>query len=271
MEDLTKILKQIQQEMTEQKHQFKVLEDNITKKINTNINEKFQNLQIKYDKLEEKVEVQESRIDAIEKEIRKRNLVFFGVEENESNYWDLEKTVLTVINEKMKVKCSNQEITSVWRKGKKGERTRPVIVSFNTLSKKIEVIKKKKLLEGSDIYMKEDFPLKVIQKRKELQGELKHLRDQGKVAFLKYDKIIIKEDNNGHPNRNHKRTLSLSPNENNHIKNNTHIQSHKKNKRDISTFFRTTKKDASAAQTQTESLNTREIPETNYSKETSST
>ncbi|CAB3251771.1 unnamed protein product [Arctia plantaginis] len=146
---------------------------------------------------------------------------------------------------------------------------RPVIVSFNTLSKKIEVIKKKKLLQDSGIYMTEDFPLKVIQKRKELQEELKQLLDQGKSAYLKYDKIIIKEENNGHLNRNHKRTLSQSPNENNQTKNNANIHSHKKNKRDISTYFRS-KKDAPAPQEkQTVLLNIKEISESNNSKETS--
>lgn len=268
MEDFTKILKQIQQEMSEQKHQFKVIEENITKNINANINEKFQNLEIRNDKLEKKIEDQEKRIDATEKEIRKKNLVFFGLQENEKNYWDLEKTVLTVINEKIDVKCSNQEISSVWRKGKKGEKIRPVIVSFNSLSKKIEILKKKKLLRDSDIYVKEDFPLKIIQKRKELQEELNQLLEQGKIAYLKYDKIIIKEEKDGYMNRNQKRSLSLSPNENNQTKNKTNIQFHKKNKRDISTFFRP-KRDAPPPQEkQSMPLNNNQTSNKNHLMET---
>lgn len=235
MEDITNLLKQIQLEMAEQKQQFKILEENITKNINTNINEKFQNLEIKNEQLEKKIEEQERRIDTIKREIRKKKLVFFGIQENEKNYWDLEKEVLEIINGKMNVGCTNQDISSIWRKGKKGENTRPIIVSFNSLSKKIEVIKKKKSLQQFNIYLSEDFPFKIIQKRKELREELKQLLEQGKEAYLKYDKIIIKEENNG--NRRQKRLLSQSPKEDNQKNNKSNIQSHKKNKTDISTFF----------------------------------
>lgn len=260
MEDITNLLKQIQLEMSEQKQQFKIIEENITKNINTNINEKFQNLESKNEQLEKKIVDQERRIDAVEKEIRKKNLVFFGIQENEKSYWELEKTMLTVINEKMNVGCLTQEISSVWRIGKKGERTRPIIVSFNSLGKKIEVIKKKKLLQQFDIYVSEDFPIKIIQKRRELRVELKQLLDQGKEAYLKYDKIIIKEDSNGILRQ--KRLLSQSPKENNQKKNKSITQSNKKNKTDISTFFMS-KRDAPP-------LQINRTPNQHHSTETSS-
>lgn len=51
--------------------------------------------------------------------------------------------------------------------------------------------RKKKTLENSSTYIKEDYPLKVLLKRKELQEELKQEREKGKNVALRYDKIIV--------------------------------------------------------------------------------
>lgn len=64
------------------------------------------------------------------------------------------------------------------------------------------------------MYLKEDFPPSVLQKRKELQEELERERQAGKRVVLRYDKIVeLKKrepQNYTHTERN-KRPMSISP------------------------------------------------------------
>lgn len=66
----------------------------------------------------------------------------------------------------------------------------------------------------SPYYIKEDYPLEVLNKRKELLVQLQEERKAGNRAFLKYDKLIVlpkKSIENTHTNTSSKRTLSQSP------------------------------------------------------------
>lgn len=49
------------------------------------------------------------------------------------------------------------------------------------------------MLPGN-IYVKEDFSKEVLEKRKELIPQLMEARNNGRVAFIKYDKLVIKEN-----------------------------------------------------------------------------
>lgn len=69
--------------------------------------------------------------------------------------------------------------------------------------------------------MKEDYPKYVIEKRKELQEQLKIERGKGNTAILRYDKIIITKNHN-------ERKLPSSPNNNKFPKQDKHTQAIKK-------------------------------------------
>lgn len=210
MDEITKMLKKIQADMTSQ-DQLKQMEKNI----NDNINEKFQIIEQKHTEIEKKLETQENRIDIIEREIRKKNLVFFGITESETNYYELLSLVRRMINENMNIECNNYDISCVRRLGRKSDRTRPVVISFQTMEMKIKIMKNKKSLEGTDWYIKEDYPPKILQKRKELQVEVTKQREQGLKAVIKYDKIVILKDNTSSDKNeikgNNKRRLSETP------------------------------------------------------------
>ncbi|KAA5655358.1 hypothetical protein F3G64_35045, partial [Pseudomonas aeruginosa] len=69
---------------------------------------------------------------------------------------------------------------------------------------KIKIFKQKRALQDTGYYMKEDYPKQVLEKRKQLQEQLKIEREKGNMAFLKYDKLVI-------PKQTSKRKLSPSP------------------------------------------------------------
>ncbi|XP_045783435.1 uncharacterized protein LOC123879653 [Maniola jurtina] len=229
MEDIKRLLKAIQNDINETKDSVKNSETTLLKKID----EKFDHVQEQLQALEITVQTQERRLDFLEKQIRTRNIIIFGVEEKERSYQDLLKIILEIFNLNMKVNCTASEIEFMGRKGKKSSKTRPVMITLTTLGKKIEILKNKKLLEKTNYYIKEDYPPKVLEIRKELQEKVKVEKEKGNIAYIKYDKLIIlpqKENREQGKSRN-KRNLSITPpdKQNKHTKktsegNPTHLQ-----------------------------------------------
>lgn len=208
------MLLNMQEEMRQQKVEMLNMKEDIKNNINSNINEKFKSLENKNLLLEQKLETQIKITDNFERSNRRKNLLFFGVEETEKSYHDLENKLLDIINNKLNINCDETGIEFAKRLGKKSEKVRPIVVTLLTMGLKIQIQKNKKSLNGTLYYIKEDFPLEVLNKRKELQIELEKEKAQGKKAFLKYDKlVIIDKDAQAvqHQISNKKRILSESP------------------------------------------------------------
>lgn len=224
MEDIVQLLKIIQSDINETKNSVINSEINLLKKLD----DKFNEAQIKLSILESKTQEQENRIDYLEKQIRSRNIVIFGVEETEKTYEELRKIVLDIFNTKMKISCTSLEIEFVRRKGKKCEKTRPIIITLTTFGRKIEALRHRKLVEKYNYYIKEDYPPKVLMKRKQLQEQIKKERENGNKTFIKYDKLIIipKKDNQLQEKSRNKPNLSTSSPVSQNINkgNKTHLQ-----------------------------------------------
>ncbi|KAF9415091.1 hypothetical protein HW555_007181 [Spodoptera exigua] len=112
------------------------------------------------------------------------------IPEKENNYEDLLKSILDIINTTMRIACPKWEIETVTRLGKYKNKTRPVVVTTTTTSRKLEILKQKKRLENTGIYIKEDYTPAVLIKRQELQEELQRRRTSGEKVMLRYDKIV---------------------------------------------------------------------------------
>ncbi|KAF9408302.1 hypothetical protein HW555_011971 [Spodoptera exigua] len=174
----------------EEKQVMKDMEENIKEAINKNIDEKFDRIETKTIELEKKIEEQQKTIQFLDKQVRRKNIVFFGVPESEINYESLLNYILDIINKKMNIVCPKWEIEAVIRLGKNKDKIRPVIVTTTTVSRKLQLLKNKKTLENTGIYIKEDFSPAVLQKRRELQDELQKKRSSGEKVMLRYDKIV---------------------------------------------------------------------------------
>lgn len=220
MDELTALIKNLQNKFDEQTKEIRDMKQSIPQIINNNIDTKFANLELKYNSLEKTVEEQGRRIQQLERITRKKNLIFFGIEENERGYNDLQEIILVIINQTMKIKCNKENIEEVRRIGKKQDdgKIRPTVVTLNTVGFKIDLLKNKKTLNNSPYYIKEDFPPEILEERKKLTTQLLEERNKGKKAFLKYNKlIVIPEDKQNHQyhttttRNNSKRNLSKSP------------------------------------------------------------
>lgn len=191
MEDILKVLMLIKSDITETKNSIQILIQNSETNLSNKFDEKFDGVQKKLNTLEITVQAQENRLDFLEKQIRSRNILIFGVHETEHCCEELTKLVLEIFNVKMKINCSNLEIEYIRRIGKRNDKPRPIIVTFTTLGRKIEVIKHKNLLQKYGWYLKHDYPPKVLEKRKVLQERAREEREKGHKVYIKYDKLII--------------------------------------------------------------------------------
>lgn len=208
MEEVLKALNKIQKELDEQKVTIKESAKNVTEQVTQNITQIFQEkisvLEEKQEKLNHLVENQEKRIYFMEKQLRQRNIVFFGIDEEETSYDTLENLFIKWAKKYLLTELLYNDIQEIKRLGKRGDRPRPTVVTFTSLGLKIKIFKQKKALENTQYYMKEDYPNYVLEKRKALQEQLKTERAKGNIAILKYDKLVIIKNNN-------KRTLPISP------------------------------------------------------------
>lgn len=227
MEEVMNALKKIQRELDDQKTTIRESAKNVTEQVTLNINkmleEKFFIWEEKHEKLKELVENQEKRIYFLEKQARQRNVIFFGIEETESSYENLEINIIKWIEQYLSITLTYIDIQEARRLGKKGDRPRPIAVTFSTLGIKIKILKQKQVLKDTNYYIQADYPKHVLEKRKELKEQMKLEREKGNTATLKYDKLIITESMN-------KRKLSLSPENSTVPKLDKTTQANKKNK-----------------------------------------
>lgn len=201
----------MQQDIKQQKHDMLEMKEDIKSTIITSLNEKFNNLELKNELLEKKIEDQTNKINNLERQLRRKNLVLFGVEESEKSYDELEKIVINIINTYIKISCDTSNIEAVRRLGKKGEKVRPIVITFNTLGFKLKIQKNKRFLQNTSYYLKEDYPFEILIKRKELQIQLQEEKDAGNNAFIKYDKLIVMNNQQPQNKQSNKRNLSESP------------------------------------------------------------
>lgn len=178
---------------------FKLELDNQTKEITSKLTEKFdeklQPIVEENKKLKSEINYLEKKVAWLEKDKKRNNIIIFGVEESEKSNNELIAKVTSEIN-KLQVKLSKHEINSAYRIGKEvanSEKSRPIVVTLVNTWKRNEILNNKK--RSKDIYISEDFPKDVLEKRRKLQAQMHEERNKGNFAYIKYDKLIIKNKN----------------------------------------------------------------------------
>lgn len=73
-----------------------------------------------------------------------------------------------------------------------GGRPRPIVARFLRFKDKVAVLERAKKLKGTNIFINEDFTEAVRQKRRDLLPALRAAREKGKIAYLRYGKLITR-------------------------------------------------------------------------------
>jgi hypothetical protein len=188
--------------------QTKAITENIRTELANMIDEKLKPVIEENKQL--KIEIENIKAK-MEKETRRNNLVLHGLPEKETDNVELLELVVETLNtlsENAGIdNWDKWEISGVRRLGKKGGKSiRPVLISVTLLWRKILILKNKKKFP-KDIYATEDYPKEILDKRRGLKSQLEEERKKGKIAYILYDKLVVKEP----INEKRKRSPSGSP------------------------------------------------------------
>lgn len=189
-----------------------------TNAVNQNINRQLQPLIKDMITTRAQLNVHDLKHKICEKERVKKNVIVFGLKEQEhESSKDLQNKLIQIVTRHLRVDFIERDVDYITRIGKKKEpfstpsHARPVLVRLVSMNKKLEILKNKNRLRRSslpDVRIEEDFPPEVREKRKALLQEVEEHRRQGKIAYIKYDQIVVKEKTEEF-NENKKRKLLL--------------------------------------------------------------
>lgn len=120
--------------------------DEIKKELEVKVDQIKDKLEENWNKTIEKIETCERKNAVLEREIRRNNLVVHGLEEIKNDtYFELEKQILSLVKEEVKVDIKEEEIDFVRRIGKRAEgKIRPVLFALTTYRKKVMILKNNK-------------------------------------------------------------------------------------------------------------------------------
>ncbi|XP_047540926.1 uncharacterized protein LOC125073888 [Vanessa atalanta] len=145
--------------------------------------------------LKSEINILNKKINTLENVIKKNNIVIHGFEENETSYNQLFKNI-TYLLQQLDVNIDDNDISKLYRIGKlTSEKTRPIIITLATYNKKMEILKNKNKMPQPS-YITEDFTKETLQKRKELQNELRLQRERGNYVYIKNNKVVVKQRGN---------------------------------------------------------------------------
>lgn len=139
-------------------------------------------LQTENDQLYDKVSALEDKLDSLENQSRRNNLLFYGLPTVSGETWDeCEAKVMHVINSMLGI--SKVSIERAHRVGT------AIIAKFSSYKDRELVLSKCKQLKGTAVSVSEDVSAMVRSKQKGLVPLKRELQKQGKKARIRFDKL----------------------------------------------------------------------------------
>jgi hypothetical protein len=150
-------------------------------------------LETRFTTLEHENKLLHSKLSYLEDYDRRSNLKFEGlVESKYESSAELYDALYTLFQNNMKIDNSREiKFERAHRLGKKGPKSRPVIVRFNCYQDRENVWSCRFELQGSGIFVREDFSKSMEKARKILFSYAKAAKINGVQHILKGDKLII--------------------------------------------------------------------------------
>ncbi|KAK4881105.1 hypothetical protein RN001_004424 [Aquatica leii] len=137
------------------------------------------------EKLKVRVRNLEAKFEEQNRDKKKLNIVIKGIQVQDAL---VREKVEEVLQEKISVK---PEIREVFRVGKV-EASKIIVVTIETWQNKIEIIKKKKTLKGTNIRIENDLTVKEREIQTYIKAFAEKARNEGKRAkIVRYQKLIV--------------------------------------------------------------------------------
>ena len=133
------------------------------------------------------------RIDAIEKELRSRNVVIYGMDSKHmENKYDTIYRLMEILINQLNMRIDEEVIDNCFWLGRRKGR-RPLLVKFTRGYIRDEVLNRSRLLKGSRIWVEQDYDFGTIKTRRDLLPYLREARRNGKRATLRGNKLKLEK------------------------------------------------------------------------------
>lgn len=143
------------------------------------------------------------KVSKQEEQSRRSNMLMFGVKDDKGETWeDTEKKVRDTLSDTLGMEGVHELSMERCHRlpSKKRGKPRPVIVKFSFYKEKERVMNfaKAKLRDSrSELRVSEDFTPRVRDARHNLVERMLNFRQEGKTAFLKFDKLVVRDPPSG--------------------------------------------------------------------------
>lgn len=133
-----------------------------------------------------------SRVESLEKNRRKNNIVLFGLKTDENR--NASEFVAQKLGDLLQISVTKNEINNVYRVPSKNSDINPIIVEFVNFNKKLEVFKNCRKLKGTSISISNDLSKEEREINRVLVRNLKEARDKGLSAKIKNNLLYVQEE-----------------------------------------------------------------------------
>ena len=142
----------------------------------------------------------EESLDYLDNQSRRNNLRIDGLAELGGEDWQqTEAIVKQSLKEKLKFTSEQVNQIGIERAHRiknltqrQNNSPRTVVVKFSSYKDRESVFKAAKVNRPNGIYFNEDFSSKVVDRRKQLYPEMMAARREGKIAYLSFNRLVIK-------------------------------------------------------------------------------
>lgn len=192
--DLFKLIQELVNKTNEIQNQNIEIKKDLTQEIRTiqfEITEKLEKIKKENIELKEENQTLKNRLSAIEKKVKKYNLIFYGVEEQDNDIDEIQY-FLDTINKHLQISFNFSDIRDIYRFGKKVEgKSRPISVEFVSYPLKIDILKNAKKLKGTGVFIANDYTTEEYEKQKVLRAHLIIARRNNQQATIKNNTLYV--------------------------------------------------------------------------------
>ena len=183
-DDMKNDMKQMRESYSELKEEIQELGGAVSeiRKENESLKKENDSLKMKLDNLERKT-------DDLECRSKRNNLIIHGIDREKNETWqDCEELVNEMITDKLEM-AETFQFDRVHRLNAKPDS--PIVARCTFFRDKQKILKEKRKLKGSTVFVSEDFSALVRETRKKLAPHLKAAKSNGKKATMVYDHLVI--------------------------------------------------------------------------------
>lgn len=145
--------------------------------------------------LKKQVKELENKVDYLENQSRRNNLVIYGLQEDNAESWqDTENKARAFVSDFFKITLEERDVERAHRLDAKRDGATsnlPVILKFINHKIKEKIIKNCKKLKGTRFSIADDFSAKVRDECRQLKPFSEQAKKDGHNATLRFNKIVI--------------------------------------------------------------------------------